>query len=193
MVFLVLTCLATTFIPRSRVIAMTVNTLISVIGLILMWKLNEDDRAGRMTGLTLAVVYAINLPISLSVITSNVAGFTKQSVVSSLIFISYCVGNMIGPQFFISSEEPSYPVSCSLFLRQKSATDPKLKTGMKASIASLALSAGFLIALYVYYVLENRRRDRLTSSLNATTATLDPPGLVRHRTDRQIEGFRYIL
>jgi hypothetical protein len=70
-----------------------------------------------MVGLTLAVVYAINLPISLSIVTSNVAGFSKKSVVSALVFVSYCVGNMVGPQFFLTSEEPSYPVSVFLFFR----------------------------------------------------------------------------
>lgn len=93
---------------------MILNTVISIIGLILIWKLDPDDQTGRMVGLTLAVVYAINLPISLSLVTSNVAGFSKKSVVSSLLFIAYCVGNIVGPQFFLASEEPSYPVSIFL-------------------------------------------------------------------------------
>lgn len=94
---------------------MILNTVISIIGLILIWKLEPNDQAGRMIGLTLAVVYAINLPISLSLVTSNVSGFSKKSVVSSLLFIAYCVGNIVGPQFFLASEEPSYPVSRLLF------------------------------------------------------------------------------
>jgi hypothetical protein len=90
---------------------MILNTIVSIVGLILIWKLDPNDQVGRMVGLTLAVVYAINLPISLSIVTSNVAGFSKKSVVSSLLFIAYCVGNIVGPQFFLASEEPSYPVS----------------------------------------------------------------------------------
>lgn len=110
-VFLLITSITATFIPSSRILGMCFNTIISIVGLILIWKLNPDDQAGRMVGLTLAVVYAINLPISLSIVTSNVAGFSKKSVVSSLLFIAYCVGNIVGPQFFLASEEPSYPVS----------------------------------------------------------------------------------
>lgn len=110
-VFLLITSITATFVPSSRILGMCLNTVISIVGLILIWKLNPDDQAGRMVGLTLAVVYAINLPISLSIVTSNVAGFSKKSVVSSLLFIAYCVGNIVGPQFFLASEEPSYPVS----------------------------------------------------------------------------------
>lgn len=45
----------------------------------------------------------IALPLGLmiwSMLPSNVAGRTKKSVVSSLIFIAYCVGNSIGAQLF---------------------------------------------------------------------------------------------
>jgi hypothetical protein len=110
-VFLLITSIATTFIPSSRILGMILNTIVSIVGLILIWKLDPNDQVGRMVGLTLAVVYAINLPISLSIVTSNVAGFSKKSVVSSLLFIAYCIGNIVGPQFFLASEEPSYPVS----------------------------------------------------------------------------------
>jgi hypothetical protein len=110
-VFLLITSIVATFIPSSRILGMCLNTVVSIVGLILIWKLDPDDQVGRMVGLTLAVVYAINLPISLSIVTSNVAGFSKKSVVSSLLFIAYCVGNIVGPQFFLASEEPSYPVS----------------------------------------------------------------------------------
>lgn len=109
-VFMLITSVAVTVIPSFRVLGMIINTMVAIVGLILIWKLDPSDQAGRMVGLTLAVVYVINLPISLSIITSNVAGFSKKSVVSSLLFIAYCVGNIVGPQFFLSSEEPSYPV-----------------------------------------------------------------------------------
>lgn len=110
-VFIVITTVAVTFIPSSRIHAMIINTIISVLGLLLVWKLDQSNRVGRMFGLCLSIVYAVNLPLSLSVVTSNVAGFTKKSVVTNLIFISYCTGNIVGPQLFLASEEPTYPVS----------------------------------------------------------------------------------
>ena len=63
-----------------------------------------------MTGLCLGAVFAANIPLSLSLITSNVGGFTKKSTVSAMLFIAYCVGNIVGPQFYLTSEEPTYEV-----------------------------------------------------------------------------------
>lgn len=110
-VFILLSAAITTFIPSSRIICMTLNVLISLVGMMLVWKLDPTNAAGREVGLTLSVVYAVNLPISLSIISSNVAGFSKRSVVSASLFVAYCAGNIVGPQFFVASEAPTYPVS----------------------------------------------------------------------------------
>jgi hypothetical protein len=45
----------------------------------------------------------------MSLITANTAGSTKRTTVSAIFFISYCVGNIIGPFAFKSSEAPRYP------------------------------------------------------------------------------------
>ncbi|KAJ5618504.1 Major facilitator superfamily domain general substrate transporter [Penicillium herquei] len=174
-VFLILTSLACTFIPSSRIIAMVLKTMVSVVGLILIWKLNPAEQAGRMVGLTLAVVYAINLPISLSVVTSNIAGFSKKSVASALLFIAYCVGNIVGPQFFLASEEPSYP------------------TGIKAAMSGLVLSIFFLLCLLGYYTWENRRRDRVYGSPEEMTVGAELHDELSNKTDREIDSFRYLL
>ncbi|KXG48527.1 Major facilitator superfamily domain, general substrate transporter [Penicillium griseofulvum] len=174
-VFLLITSITVTFIPSSRILGMCVITMISVIGLILIWKLDPDDQVGRMVGLTLAVVYAINIPMSLSIITSNVAGSSKKSVVSSLLFIAYCVGNIVGPQFFLASEEPSYP------------------TGIKASMSGLILSLFFLLCLYSYYTWENRRRDRVYGSPQQMTVGAELQDELSNKTDREIDSFRYLL
>ncbi|KAJ5715574.1 uncharacterized protein N7483_012755 [Penicillium malachiteum] len=174
-VFLILTSLTCTFIPSSRIISMVLNTMVSVVGLILIWKLNSADQAGRMVGLTLAVVYAINLPISLSVVTSNIVGFSKKSVASALLFIAYCIGNIVGPQFFLASEEPSYP------------------TGIKAAMSGLVLSIFFLLCLLAYYIWENRRRGHLYGSPEEMTVGAELHDELSNKTDREIESFRYLL
>ncbi|KAJ5110563.1 hypothetical protein N7532_001098 [Penicillium argentinense] len=174
-VFLILTSLAVTWIPHSRVLAQIFNTLVSVVGMLLIWKLNPDEQVGRMVGLSIGIVYAVNLPISLSIVTSNVAGFSKKSVVSSLLFIAYCVGNVVGPQFFLASEEPSYP------------------TGIKAAMSGLVLSIFFLVVLYFYYIYENRRRDRLYGRPEDMNVGAELQDELSNKTDTEIESFRYIL
>lgn len=110
-VFLILSSGVTTFVPSTRIAMMILNAAVSTIGMILVWKLDLDNQGGRLTGLTLGSVFAVNVPLSLSLISSNVAGFTKRSVVSALLFVAYCAGNIAGPQFYTTSEEPEYPVS----------------------------------------------------------------------------------
>lgn len=112
--FLVVTCFLASYLRNARVLLMIFNTAVAMVGMVLVYSL--DSQAGRMSGLVFAVVFAINIPISLSLITSNVAGFTKRSIVSSLVFVGYCVGNIVGPQFFLSSEAPVYKVCLAPFL-----------------------------------------------------------------------------
>ncbi|KAJ5960749.1 uncharacterized protein N7479_007899 [Penicillium vulpinum] len=174
-VFLLITSITVTFIPSARILGMCLSTMISIIGLVLIWKLEPENQAGRIVGMALAVVYAINFPMSFSIITSNVAGFSKKSVVSGLLFIAYCVGNIVGPQFFLASEEPSYP------------------TGIKASMSGLVLSVFFLLCLYSYYTWENHRRDRLYGLPEQINMGAELQDELSNRTDREIESFRYLL
>lgn len=81
-----------------------------MLGLILVWKLDESNAKGRLAGLALGSVSGVNVPLALSLISSNVAGFTKRSVTSALLFIVYCVANIVSPQFFLEREEPRYGV-----------------------------------------------------------------------------------
>lgn len=110
-IFLVITSGVATYVRSTRILMMIISTATSMVGMILIWKLDEENKGGRLTGLTLGGVFAVNIPLSLSLVSSNVAGFTKRSVISALIFVAYCVGNIVGPQFYLAEEEPSYPVS----------------------------------------------------------------------------------
>lgn len=109
-VFLVITSGVATYIKSTRIAMMMFSTSLSMMGMILIWKLDADNKGGRLTGLTFGGVFAVNIPLSLSLVSSNVAGFTKRSVISALIFVAYCVGNIVGPQFYLAEEEPDYPV-----------------------------------------------------------------------------------
>lgn len=111
LVYIVLTSGVASAVSSSRLFMMMLNAVLSMVGLILIWKLDDENRAGKMAGLCLQTAFVANIPLSLSIISSNVAGFTKKSTVSALMFVAYCVGNIVGPQFFIPSEEPAYPVS----------------------------------------------------------------------------------
>ncbi|KAJ5584795.1 uncharacterized protein N7459_004595 [Penicillium hispanicum] len=175
LVFLIMTSGFATIVPSTRILMMILNTSVSMIGMILIWKLGDENRAGRMTGLCLGAVFAANIPLSLSLISSNVAGFTKKSTVSALMFVAYCVGNIVGPQFFLPSEKPGYA------------------TGIKAAMSGLVLGIFFLICLYVFYAWENCRRDGLYGSPKELTETEELQEEFSNKTDREMESFRYVL
>jgi len=109
--FLVITSFLASYLRNVRVLVMIFNTTVAMVGMVLVYCL--DSQAGRMSGLVFAAAFAINIPLSLSLITSNVAGFTKKSTVSAILFIAYCLGNIIGPQFYLTRQAPKYKVSQS--------------------------------------------------------------------------------
>jgi ACS family allantoate permease-like MFS transporter len=69
------------------------------------------NQGSRLFGLWLFVAFAAGFPISLSMVASNVAGFTKKSVASAMLFMAYTAGNIVGPFLFFPREAPDYPVS----------------------------------------------------------------------------------
>ncbi|KFY72960.1 hypothetical protein V499_06932 [Pseudogymnoascus sp. VKM F-103] len=172
-VFLVITSFLASYLRNARVLLMIFNTAVSMVGMVLVYCL--DSQAGRMTGLVFTVVFAMNIPISLSLVTSNVAGFTKRSIVSSMLFVGYCVGNIVGPQFFLASEAPVY------------------KTGLASALAGYSFSIFFLILLYLYYHFENKRRDKLYGSETTIDSDQELADELSNQTDRTITSFRYLL
>lgn len=113
LVFLIITAGIATYIKSSRIMAMIFNVIVAVIGIVLIYTLNDTHKIAKLVGLAFVAVFAVNIPLSLSIVTSNVAGATKRSTISVAIFAAYCVGNIVGPQFFFASQEPKYQVCCS--------------------------------------------------------------------------------
>ncbi|TXT10842.1 hypothetical protein VHUM_02347 [Vanrija humicola] len=140
----------------------------SITGFALVWALPKHMQAGRLAGFYLIIPYIVCLPITLSLITSNVAGKTKKSTVNALYLIFYCVGNLIGPQTFRAQDAPNYTpcyVTC---------------------IVCVALVGVTQVAIYLVYRRENARRDKLEEA-QGVHLLKDLEGL----TDRTNPHFRY--
>lgn len=89
--------------------------------------------SGPYQGVKLFAYYLLStgpsaLPLSLSLISVNYKGSTKKMTMTAVLFLAYCagkhlvtcidldvvdqmLGNIAGPQFFKSSEEPQYPTA----------------------------------------------------------------------------------
>ena len=57
-----------------------------------------------------------NYAVTMSVIGSNVAGFTKKQFTTSWTFFMYCVINIVTPQTFLGSESPRYHTGLTFVL-----------------------------------------------------------------------------
>lgn len=64
---------------------------------------------------------------------------------------------------------------------------------MKAAISGLALGVFFLIVLFVYYIYENNRRDRVYGSPSHLAESEELAEELSNRTDTEISSFRYAL
>ncbi|KAI1135496.1 putative allantoate permease [Hypoxylon sp. FL0543] len=82
------------------------------------------------------------LPLLLSLVQSNYRGVTKKMTMTALLFIAYCAGNIVGPQLFISDEEPTYD------------------TAFRAITICYALVVCLVAVLRLYLQLANKRRQR---------------------------------
>lgn len=189
-VFLLITSFLASKLRNARVLLMILNTTVAMIGMVLVYTLKVQ--AGRMSGLAFSAIFAINIPIALSLITSNVSGFTKRSTVSAIMFVAYCLGNICGPQFYLTREAPRYDVCYSLY-RTSSHLLTMSQLGLRSSLAGYAFGIAFLICLYIYYQYENRRRDRVYGSVAEVGSDQELADELSNKTDRTITSFRYMM
>lgn len=110
----------------SRCIIAAALSVVSLVGSILVRY--GPNVGSNLFGLFIFIAYAAGIPISISMISSNVAGFTKKAVASAMLFVAYCAGNIskfglswclhadnksVGPFLFFPSEaKRNYPVCC---------------------------------------------------------------------------------
>ena len=144
-----LACLTVTWFLSSkwgqnkRIFAIILCYLPGIVGTVLLYAVPLTD---SNTGVHLFAVYSLNTistcaSILYSLLASNIAGYTKKSVVHSLFFISYSLGNILSPQAFLQDEAPRY------------------QTGVAVTLASFCANIVLFSSLYVIYTVSNRRRE----------------------------------
>lgn len=108
--------------------------------------------------------------VGVSLPQANTAGQTKKSVAFSLVTIGYAVGNLIGPQTFISTQAPKYT------------------GGVVSMLACYCISILLLLVYFTVVTLENKKRDRKYGKpqelYDAAEGFIDI-------TDKNQENFRY--
>lgn len=134
-----------------------------------LYKLPLHWYNSRLISLYFSFFYLGPYILSLNLIASNHAGFTRRITANSIYFTAYAVSNLIAPQFFLESQEPTYTL------------------GVAAIFAAYALT---IAASFLYMFLcwrENRRRDKLYGPAVVENRDTDLQDL----TDIDNVNFRY--
>lgn len=157
---------------------MILSCIISFVGLLVMSLLpNTAQYKWIKWGMFLmTTVFSFAIFLGWSLITSNIGGTTKRTVVSSLTLISYCVANMIGAQIFRTKDAPRYVA------------------GTATCCACFGLEVFVIILWRLWYVRENRRRDRLAAERGLSKEEQEREGEMlgnQDVTDLRNPHFRY--
>ncbi|KAH8655874.1 major facilitator superfamily transporter allantoate [Xylariales sp. PMI_506] len=93
---------------QNRLLIANAGLLIAILGMLLITCLPSDQSVGKLIGYYLTQASPTPFVALLSLISTNVAGWTKKTTVAAMYLIGYCVGNIIGPQVFQMKDAPEY-------------------------------------------------------------------------------------
>ena len=83
-----------------RILVSTCGLIVGIVGVILLIALPAHYPSGRLAGYYMITAAPTVFVALLSLIVTNVAGYTKKTTVAALYLIAYSAGNIIGAQTF---------------------------------------------------------------------------------------------
>lgn len=84
---------------RNRILISSTGMITAIIGVALIVGLPLENIKGRLAGYYLTQASPTPFVCLLSLISSNVAGYTKKTTVAAMYLIAYCVGNIMYASF----------------------------------------------------------------------------------------------
>ncbi|KAF2102184.1 membrane transporter [Rhizodiscina lignyota] len=85
---------------KNRILISIIGMLVSLVGMILIIAVPAEHPGGRLAGYYMTQSSPTGFVCLLSLISTNVAGYTKKTTIAAMYLIGYCAGNIIGPQTF---------------------------------------------------------------------------------------------
>ncbi|KAJ4395704.1 hypothetical protein N0V91_010673 [Didymella pomorum] len=164
--------------PNTRCLTMTVANIICIIGAALLVTLPSNNKWGRLVALWMCYFQGLGFSMSLTIVSSNIAGYTKKQLTGAALFTGYCVGNIIGPQTFKDSEKPGY------------------KSAYIAMLIGYSVKLVAVLVLFAYMWSVNKKRDRESASGTQLTEEEMKEAIeagMHDVTEIDNRGFRYIL
>lgn len=160
---------------HQTLLAMMASVLPTIAGtvVLIVVPFESSKRVGLLFGYYIMISFWACAGLALSLVTRNVAGQTKKSVVIALNFVFWATGNAIGPQFFRSQDAPRYFLAVATIL---------------GCFVLLEVTLG---AMRVYYMWQNKKRDGVIERGEAVADALYTKSF-EDVTDRKNVNFRYV-
>ncbi|KAJ5570336.1 MFS general substrate transporter [Penicillium hispanicum] len=167
-------------VKNQRMWVMIASCILPFIGLLVMSLLPDTPEYKwiKWGMYIMTVVFSLAIFLGWSLIPSNVAGKTKQTVISSMTLIAYCAGNMAGAQVFKTKDAPRYV------------------SGTITCCVCFALEAIIILLWRIWYMWENRRRDLLAAESGISKEEQERRGRElgeKDVTDLKNPYFRYTM
>ncbi|KAH6885220.1 major facilitator superfamily domain-containing protein, partial [Thelonectria olida] len=159
---------------KQTTIAMMLAVLPTIAGTVVLISVpfHPSKRVGLLLAYYIMYSFWACSGLALALVSRNVAGSTKKSIVIASNFIFWAVGNSIGPQCFRDQDAPRYFLALSIVL------------------GCFVLLEIVLFSLRTYYVLQNKRRDAQVAS-GEVVADTNLTHAFEDVTDRKNPHFRY--
>ncbi|OCF42569.1 hypothetical protein I317_03553 [Kwoniella heveanensis CBS 569] len=127
---------------NSRTIVCALFMLPTIAGALGFLLAPEKAYVGRLICFYLTGSYQSSFVLSLSLITSNTGGQSKKMIVSGMIWLGACVGNIVGPFFYLTEQAPTY------------------KLGIGSLLTCNCLEFLLFFALRYAFIWENRKKRK---------------------------------
>lgn len=164
--------------PNVRCLTMITANTICILGSALLVGLPDSNRWGRLVALWLCYFQGLGFSMSLTMVSSNIAGYTKKTLTGAILFTGYCVGNIISPQLFRDSEAPTY------------------SSAYVGMLVGYCIKLLMVVILYIYMWAVNVRRDRQLAANGGLSDEEEKAAIERgmhDMTELDNPGFRYSL
>ena len=173
----------------------TANT-ICIIGSGLLVGLPDSNKWGRLVALWLCYFQGLGFSMSLTMVSSNVAGYTKKQLTGAILFTGYCVGNIIGPQTFRDSEAPYYHSAYIAYVHYLCLLLHAITDFANSMLVGYSVKLCMAVTLYIYMYTANKKRNREAATEGMESDDEKRAAIERgmhDMTELDNKGFRYSL
>lgn len=164
------------YLPKnSRTLACAIFMIPTIAGAFGFLLAPDDAYVGRLICFYLTGSYQASFVISLSVLLANAGGQSKKMIVSGMIWLGACLGNIVSPFFYKTEQAPSYTLGIGSLLA--------------ANFIELIL---FFVIRYSF-MWENKRKEKIREQMrqDGSLATLNQTAFT-DLTDKENPNFVYV-